>query len=84
MFRKTIIALATTAVVAVASMGAAQAHGAKFNGFGNSHHHGHHKSFVVKKKFGFGHCKFVKRKVFIRYNKFGHPIYKFRVVKVCF
>lgn len=84
MFRKAIITLATTAVVAGASLGAAQAHGAKFGGHGHGHHGGHHKSFVVKKNVGFGHCRFVKRKVFIRYNKFGHPIYKFKVVKVCF
>lgn len=84
MFRKAIIALATTVVVAGASLGGAQAHGSKFIGFGHGQHHGHHKGSVFKKNVGFGHCKFVKRKIFIGHNKFGHPVYKFRVVKVCF
>ena len=84
MLRKTIIALATTAIVAGASMGGAQAHGHKFGfGHGHGHGHGHHNGFF-KKGFGFVQCKIVKRKIVIGHTKFGHPIYRFKRVKVCF
>ncbi|MBP0615592.1 hypothetical protein [Jiella mangrovi] len=78
MLRKTILALATTAVVAGATMGGAQAHGFKV-GFG----HGHHTHFSGK-GFGYSHCKIIKKKVFVGYSKVGHPIFRFKRVKVCF
>lgn len=78
MIRNALIALTTTAVVAVGSIGAAQAHGFK-------HNHGFNKRvIIVNNGFGYSHCKFVTRKVFIGYSHFGKPIYKFKRVRICF
>ncbi|ORE91403.1 hypothetical protein [Aurantimonas sp. 22II-16-19i] len=83
MIRKTVIALATVAIAATASMSGAEAHGFRFgHGHGHGHGHGFHKRIVISN--GFGHCKFVVRKVVVGHNHFGKQIIKVKRVKVCF
>ena len=88
MIRKSIIALVTTAVLAGAStgasMGTAQAHGIKIGfGHGHGHHNGHHGKFG-NKRFGYDHCRVVRKKVFVGHDRFGNPVFKFRRIRVCF
>ncbi|MBO0904096.1 hypothetical protein [Jiella sonneratiae] len=76
MLKKTLISLATLAVLATGSATAASA---------GSYGHGHgYKSYGYDDYDGYKrHCRWMKKKILVGYDYYGEPIYKWRRFKVC-
>lgn len=80
MLKKTLISLATLAVVATATASSASAgsYGSGYFGAGYKSH-GYHKYYGHKK-----HCNWIKKKIIVGYDHYDRPIYKWKRFKVCY